>query len=135
MGACLCDLSLGQHTGDGIEGRRCWVERGCFFQGGAGEGGRGRGRGTPGHDCRDVFGGRREFQTALFMLYIIYFVVGVSLPRMSSGHREGGPRSSISLGRHMRCSASTTRRPSPRIEDGEGVVVPRSGKDSTEQWV
>jgi hypothetical protein len=45
---------------------------------------------------------------------------------MSSGHREDGPRSSIALGRHMRCSASTTRRPSPRIEDVEGVVVPRS---------
>ena len=59
-----------------IEGRRFWVERGCFFWGG-----RGRGRGTPGHDCRDVFAGRREFQTSLFMLYIIYFAVGVSLPR------------------------------------------------------
>jgi hypothetical protein len=57
-----------------IEGRRFWVERGCFFWGG-----RGRGRGTPGHDCRDVFAGRREFQTSLFMLYIIYFAVGVSL--------------------------------------------------------
>ena len=59
-----------------FEGRRFWVERGCFFWGG-----RGRGRGTPGHDCRDVFAGRREFQTSLFMLYIIYFAVGVSLPR------------------------------------------------------
>ncbi len=54
---------------------------------------------------------------------------------MSSSHREGGPRSSITLDRHMRCSASTTRRPSPRIEDGEGVVAPRSVTDSTEQWV
>ncbi len=34
-------------------------------------GGRGRGRGTPGYDCRDVFAGRREFQTTLFMSYII----------------------------------------------------------------
>ncbi len=51
---------------------------------------------------------------------------------MSSGHREDGPRSSIVLGRHMRCSASTTRPPSPRIEDGEGVVSPRSATDSTE---
>jgi hypothetical protein len=54
------------------EGRRFWVERGCFFRGGWG-----RGRGTPGHDCRDVFEGRHEFQTALFMLCIIYFAVGV----------------------------------------------------------
>jgi hypothetical protein len=54
---------------------------------------------------------------------------------MSSGHREGGARSSIALGRHMRCSASTTRRPSPHIQDGEGVVDPRSATDSTEKWV
>ena len=71
----------------------------------------------------------------LFMLYIIYFAVEVSLPHMSSGHREGGPRTSIALGRHMRCSVSTTRRPSPRIEYGEGVVSPRSVTDSTDQWV
>ena len=31
--------------------------------------------------------------------------------------------------------ASTARRPSPRIEDGEGAVDPRSVTDSTEQWV
>ena len=30
---------------------------------------------------------------------------------------------------------STTRRPSSRIEDGEGTVAPRSVTDSTEQWV
>jgi hypothetical protein len=28
--------------------------------------------------------------------------------------------------------ASTTRRPSSRVEDGEGAVVPRSTTDSTE---
>jgi len=31
--------------------------------------------------------------------------------------------------------ASTTRRPSPHIEDGEGAFAPRSATDSTEQWV
>ncbi len=31
--------------------------------------------------------------------------------------------------------ASTTRRPSPHIEDGEGAVAPSSATDSTEQWV
>ena len=31
--------------------------------------------------------------------------------------------------------ASATRRPSSRIEDGEGAVAPRSSTDSTEQWV
>jgi hypothetical protein len=52
MGACLWDLSLGQHTGDGkLDGEtflgRTWM---FFFWGGWG-----RGRGTAGHDCRDVF--------------------------------------------------------------------------------
>jgi hypothetical protein len=41
-----------------VMGRRCWVGRGCFFLGGG-------------------FAGRREFQTSLFMLYIIYCAVGV----------------------------------------------------------
>ncbi len=31
--------------------------------------------------------------------------------------------------------ASADRRPSSRIEDGEGTVAPRSVTDSTEQWV
>ncbi len=31
--------------------------------------------------------------------------------------------------------ASTTRRPSPHIEDDEGAVAPRFVTDSTEQWV
>ena len=31
--------------------------------------------------------------------------------------------------------ASTTRRPSPHIEDGEGSVAPGSTTDSTDQWV
>jgi hypothetical protein len=69
--------------------------------------------------------------------YVIYYILRSGFFRwnMSSGHREGGPRSSIALGRHVWCSTSTARRPSPRIEDGEGVVAPRSVTDSTEQWV
>jgi hypothetical protein len=75
MGACLWDLSLGHRTGDGrFDGETFLGGLLIFFLGG-----RGRGRGTPGHDCRGVFTGRREFQTALFMLYIIYYVVEVSL--------------------------------------------------------
>ena len=40
------------------------------------------------------------------------------------------------LGRHA-CvvQVSTTRRPVPRIDDSEGVDVPCSVTDSTEQWV
>jgi hypothetical protein len=69
------------------------------------------------------------------LCYILYISQWGFRCSMSSGHDEGGPRSSIALGRHMSCSTSTTRRPSPRIEDGEGVVDPRSTTDSTEQWV
>jgi hypothetical protein len=69
MGACLWDLSLGQCTGDGrFDGETYLGGLLIFFLGG-----RGRGRGTPGHNCRGVFTGRREFQTTLFMLYIIYY--------------------------------------------------------------
>jgi hypothetical protein len=76
-----------------------------------------------------------EFRTALCVCYILYVGQWKFRCNMSSDHREGGPRSSIALGRHVCCSTSTARRPSPRIEDGEGVVAPRSATDSTEQWV
>ncbi len=52
---------------------------------------------------------------------------------MSSGHHEGGPRSSIALGRHVYCSTSTVRRPSPRIEDVRGLLLlvpPRTPRSS-----
>ena len=130
MGACLWDLSLGQHTGDGKpDGRRFWVGRGCFFLGGTGEG-----SGTPGRVLLRRFRRTTRVPNSLFMLYIIYCAVEVSLQH-AKGHREGGPRSSIALGRHGCCSTSTARRPSPRIENSEGVVAPRSVTDSTEQWV
>jgi hypothetical protein len=61
MGACLWDLSLGQHTGD-----------------------------EKLQDCRGVFTGRREFQTVLFMLYIIYCSVEVSF-RMRQTIENGVP--------------------------------------------
>jgi hypothetical protein len=54
---------------------------------------------------------------------------------MSSDHREGGARSSFDLGRTCATRSSTTRRPSPHIEDGQGAAAPRSTTDSTEQWV
>ena len=83
MGACLWDLSLG-HTGDGrSDGETFLGGLLIFFLGD-----RGRGRGTPGHDCRGVFAGRREFQTALFMLYIIYCAVEVSIQH-APDNREG----------------------------------------------
>jgi hypothetical protein len=111
------------------EGRRFWVERGCFFLGGVGEGKRNSRARLP-----------RRFRRTTRVPNIpdvIYYILrsGFFRCNMSSDHREGGSRSSIDLGRHVCCSTSTARRPSPRIEDGEGVVAPRSVTDFTEQWV
>ncbi len=84
MGDSLWDLSLGQRTGDGrFDGEVFLGGLFIFFLGG-----RGRGRGTPGHDCRGVFAGRREFQTALFMLNIIYYTVEVSLQHVSDNRER-----------------------------------------------
>jgi hypothetical protein len=112
-----------------IEGRRFWVERGCFFLGGVGEGKR-----NSRVRLRRRF--RRTTRVPNSPVYVIYYIFrsGGFRCSMSSGHHEGGPRSSIDLDRHMHCSVSTTRRPSPHIEDGEGVVALRSATDSTEQW-
>jgi hypothetical protein len=90
MGTYLWDLSLGQHTGDGrFDGETFLGGLLNFFLGG-----RGRGRGIPGHNCQDVFAGQHEFQTALFMLYIIYCTVEVSLQH-DPDNRERWPRSSM----------------------------------------
>jgi hypothetical protein len=45
------------------------------------------------------FAGRHEFQTSLGVCYILYFEQWGFV--MSSDHREGGPRSSTTLGRHV----------------------------------
>jgi len=76
--------------------------------------------------------GRCEFRTDLCVGYILYVDQWKFRCSMSSGHHEGGPRSSIALDRHVRFRASTTRRPGSRIEDGEGVAAPRSTTDFTE---
>ncbi len=118
----------------GLMGRRFWG--GCWF---SSLGGRGRGRGTPGRVMQrrwdDVSQDDASSEQPLCVCYILYVGQWKFHCNMSSGHREGGPRSSIALGRHVYCSTSTARRPSPHIEDGEGVVAPRSATDSTEQWV
>ena len=49
-------------------------------------GGEGRGRGTPGHDCRDVFAVDASSKQP-FMFYIIYCTVEVSLQHVKD-HRE-----------------------------------------------
>ena len=100
-----------------------------FFLGGEEAEEKASGHGQQGRSLDDA-----RFQTAPFC-YILYVDQWGFHCSMSSDHHEGGPRSSIALGRHVRCSVSTTRRPSPHIEDGEGAVSPRSVTNSTEQWV
>ncbi len=99
-----------------------------FFLGGSGEGKRNSRARLPRRFRR-----RREFQTALYicLLYIIYGAVEVSLQHVK-GHHERWPRSSMPWADTCSVRASTTRRPSPLIEDGEGVAAPRSTTDSTE---
>ena len=115
-GDCPWNLSLGALVMGNLMGRHFWVGCGCFFLEGWG-----RGRGTPGYDCRDVFAGRREFQTALFLCYILYveqwrfrctclqaIAKGVLDPR--------GPGQ-----RTCAVQASSTRRPVPHIETVKGL--------------
>ncbi len=124
------NLSLGRHTGDGKSDGETFLNRTwMFFLRGTGGEEKAPGHGQQGRSLDDVL-----FQTDTFC-YILYVEQWGFRCYMPSGHREGGPRSSITLGRHVRCSVSTTRRPSPHIEDGEGTVAPRSDTDSTEQWV
>ena len=89
---------------------------------------------APGHgqQGRSLDGAR--FQTSPFC-YIFDVEQWGFHCTMTSGHREGGPRSSFALGRTCAAGASTTLRPSPRIEDGQGAAAPRSATDSTEKWV
>jgi hypothetical protein len=111
---CSWDLSLGHRIGDGkFDGKSFWV--GCgwvFFVGRRGE------EETPDH----VQWGRFSFddtcfQTVpFFMLYIIYWTVGVSLNHVSD-HRERCPRSSITWSDTCVVEVSTTWQPLPRTEE------------------
>ena len=130
-GDCPGNLSLGQHTGDGkFDGETFLGRTWMFFLGGTGEGKRNsRARAV------ETFSQDDASSKQPCLCYILYVEQWGFHCSMSSGHCEGGPRSSIVLGRHVLCSNFDTRRPSPRIEDGETVVAPRSATDSTEQWV
>ncbi len=134
-GDCLWDLSLRQRTGDGQDWwRDVFGEVVDFLLWGSGGGE----EELQDAQCRDdvtMFRRTMRIPNSPVCMYILYVGQWKFRFNMSSGHHEGGPRSSIALDRHVCCSTSTTRRPSPHIEDGEGVVVPRSATDSTEQWV
>jgi hypothetical protein len=68
-----------------------------FFLGGRGGKEKVSGHGQKGRSLDDA-----RFQTVPFC-YILYVEQWKFHCIMSSGHREGGPRSSFTLGRHVRC--------------------------------
>ncbi len=86
-----------------LMGRRFWG--GCWF---SSLGGRGRGRGTPGRVLQrrwdDVSQDDASSEHPCLYVYILYVGQWKFRCSMSSGHWEGGPWSSIALGRHVRSS-------------------------------
>ncbi len=66
-------------------------------------GGRGRGRGPPGCVFLRSFRRTNGLQTALFVFYIICWVVEVSFQHVFRPSRKGVPRSLDSLDRHVWC--------------------------------
>ena len=133
MGACLWDLSLGQHTGDGKpDGRRFWVGRGCFFLGGAGEGKR-NSRARNAETMRRCFAGRCEFRTAL-CVYVIYYMLGSGgFAAACFRPSRKVPSTSMPWAAHVRCSGFDNPSTSLRIDICEGAVAPCSA--STELCV
>ena len=111
----------------GRVGLQCRILGGVIvsFLGGEGEGKR-NSRARNAETMRRCFAGRCEFRTApVCMLYIICWAAEVSLQH-ASGHLEKCPRPRCPGQRTCAVQASTTRRPSSRIEDGEGAAAPRS---------
>jgi hypothetical protein len=130
-GDCPGNLSLGQHTGDGkCDGEtflgRTWM---FLFL-------RGRGNGTPGRTLLRRFS-QDDASSKQPWVYVIYYMLssggfaGICLQVITKGVLD--PR--LPWADTCTVEASTTRRPSPRIEDGEGTVAHRSTTNSTEQWV
>ena len=98
-----------------IEGRRFWVERGCFFLGGSGEGKRNSRVRLPRRF-------RRTTRVPNNPVYVIYYI-------LYSGGFAAACLQTIAkavLDPRLSWSDTCTVRPSPLIEDGEGVVDPRS---------
>jgi hypothetical protein len=130
---CPGNLSLGQYIGDGkLDGEtflgRTWM---FFFWGG-----RGRGIGIPGRRTAETFS-EDDTSSKQPWVYVIYYMLSsggftaVCLQTITKGVLDPP----LPWGDTCVVEASTTRRPSPHIEDGEGVVVARFTTDSTEQWV
>ena len=85
--------------------------------------------------CRVVFTGETLFQTvSLFMLYIIYWTVGVSLHHVSD-HLERYPRSSIPWTDTYVVEVLTTWRPLSHTEDNVRTYCTSFRHGSTEQLI
>ncbi len=99
------------------------------FLGGQGGEEKASGHGQKGRSLDDTC-----FQTDPFcyILYVDQWGFRFSMP---SGHREGGPRSSMPWAEHVLCSSFDNPSTCSTHEDSEGTAAPRSDKDSTEQWV
>jgi hypothetical protein len=75
----------------------------------------------------------RAFKQPHFVIYYMLSSGGFAAARLQAIAK--GVLDPRCPGQHVPVQASTTRRPSPRIEDSEGAAAPRSTTDSTEQWV
>jgi hypothetical protein len=98
-----------------LMGRRFWVGRGCFFLGGTGEGKRNSRVQLPRRF-------RRTTRVPNSPVYVIYYI-------LHSGGFAAACLQTIAkavLDPRLSWSDTCTVRPSPLIEDGEGVVDPRS---------
>ena len=123
---------MGQHTGDGkFDGETFLGRTWMFFLGGEGEGKRNSRARNAETFSQDDASSKQPW------VYVIYYM-------LSSGGFTAACLQTIAKGvldprfpwaDSCSVQASTTRRPSPRIEDGEGAVAPRSVTDSMEQWV
>ena len=116
--------SLGQHTGDEkFDGQTFLGRTWMFFLGGTGEGKRNS-------RARAVETFSQDDTITYYMLSSGGFTAAC-LQAIAKGVLD--PR--LPWADPCAVQASTTSRPSPRIEDGEGAAAPRSGTDSTEKWV
>ena len=119
-------LVMGKFDGETFLGRLL-----IFFFGGAGEGK----RNSRAHNAETF--SQDDASSKQPCVYVIYYMLSIGgfaaacLLAIAKGVLD--PRFPWTDTCAPRVSA--TRRPSSRIEDGEGSVAPRSATDSTEQWV
>ncbi len=126
---CPGNLSLGRHTGDGKSDGETFLGRTWMFF----LGGRGGKRKSQGKVSRVGRWTTRDFKQSHFDIYYMLSSGGFNTACLQV-ITKGVLDPPLPLTEHA-FLPSTTRRPSPHIEDGEGTTAPRSTTDSTEQWV